>query len=89
MKTTMAQKKIREFKKFEKQLSKLRNKAQSERSKVNTLIDVAESRLKTLHQRADKFNREIKALDGELTTKRSELIASLSPTDLDKHLDEI
>ena len=89
MKTTTAQKKIHQFKKFEKSLIKLRNKAQNERSKVNTLIDVAESRLKTLHQRADKFNREIKAIDSELTTKRSELISSLSTTELDKHLDEI
>jgi chromosome segregation ATPase len=89
MKTTTAQKKIRQFKKFEKSLIRLRNKAQNERSKVNTLIDVAEARLNTLHQRADKFNREIKALDGELTTKRSELISSLSTTELDKHLDEI
>jgi chromosome segregation ATPase len=89
MKTTPAQKKIRQFKKFEKSLIKLRNKAQNERSKVNTLIDIADARLNTLHQRADKFNREIKALDGELTTKRSELTSSLSPTDLDKHLDEL
>ena len=89
MKTTTAQKKIRAFKKTEKQLIKLRSKAQSERSKINSLIDIAEARLNSLHQRADKFNREIKTLDGELTTKRSELIASLSPTELDKHLDEI
>lgn len=89
MKTTTAQKKIRAFKKTEKQLIKLRSKAQSERSKINSLIDIAEARLNSLHQRADKFNREIKALDGELMTKRSELIASLSPTELDKHLDEI
>lgn len=89
MKTTTAQKKIRAFKKTEKQLIKLRSKAQSERSKINSLIDIAEARLNSLHQRADKFNREIKTLDGELMTKRGELIATLSPTELDKHLDEI
>lgn len=89
MKLTPAQKKIRGFKKTEKLLLKLRDKAQNERSKVNTLIDIAESRLKTLQQRADKFSREIKTLENEMSIKRSQLIATLSPTEFEKHLDEI
>ena len=89
MKLTPAQDKIRAFNKTKKALTAARNKAQNERSKVSTLVDAAESRLITLQQRLDKFNRAIKTLDNELDAERTRLISSLSSVELDKHLDEI
>lgn len=82
MKLTPAQKRIREFKKFEKQIIK-------QQERLNKARTVESRKLEKIEDKLDDMTNQYAKLRDQLIAERGRLIATLSPTEFDKHLDEL